>query len=214
MPKKNANIFTTLGASNHCVDDRQEDDYYATDPRALELLLEKEKFNNRIWEPAAGGHHLANTLKNNGYDVITSDIKEYTCEHDFICNFLEANKAVYEIIQGEENKVDILTNPPYKQALDFVKNSLALVNDGCNVIMYLRIQFLEGKERYKFFQENPPKKIYVLSNRFACAKNGQFYETNSKGKETKIGSAISYAWFIWEKGYKGEPIIKWLIDHE
>ncbi len=23
------------------------------------------------------------------------------------------------------------------------------------------------------------------------------------------GSATAYAWFVWVKGYKGEPVIKW-----
>ena len=24
------------------------------------------------------------------------------------------------------------------------------------------------------------------------------------------GSAVAYAWYVWEKGYKGETIIKWI----
>jgi len=37
-----------------------------------------------------------------------------------------------------------------------------------------------------------------------CAKNGDF---ESKKKE---GSAVAYAWYVWEKGYKGETVIKWI----
>ena len=33
-------VFRILGASNHTGDERQEHDYYATDPKAIELLLE------------------------------------------------------------------------------------------------------------------------------------------------------------------------------
>lgn len=39
-------MFATLGASSHSKGNRQEHDYYATDPKALELLLQLEKFNN------------------------------------------------------------------------------------------------------------------------------------------------------------------------
>lgn len=220
MAKKNTNIFTVIGASNHSDNEREENDYYATDPRALELLLEKEKFNDVIWEPAAGGHHLANVLMNNNYNVITSDIKCYDIQPNFIFNFLDANRELYEEICSTYStsntlaKTDILTNPPYKLALPFVKKALEIIDDGCHVIMFLRLAFLEGIERYFFFQENPPKKIYVLSNRFPCAKNGKFYETDKNGNEKKIGSAIAYAWFIWEKGFKGKPTIEWLIEHE
>lgn len=48
-------IYTTLGASNHTEKERHIDDYYATEPKAMELLLEQEKFNPLIWECACGG---------------------------------------------------------------------------------------------------------------------------------------------------------------
>ena len=69
--------------------------------------------------------------------------------------------------------------------------------------MFLKIQFLEGQERYKFFKENPPKKIYVASKRLNCAKDGDFDKYKS--------SAVCYAWFVWQKGYKGSPEIDWII---
>ena len=34
-----------------------------------------------------------------------------------------------------------------------------------------------------------------------CAKNGDFSQYT--------GKAMSFAWFIWEKGYKGDTILKW-----
>ena len=36
-------IFKTLGASSHTEDEREENDYYATNPEALKPLLLKEK---------------------------------------------------------------------------------------------------------------------------------------------------------------------------
>ena len=39
---KNTNIFSTLGASNHSENERQKEDYYATDPRFINHLIEKE----------------------------------------------------------------------------------------------------------------------------------------------------------------------------
>ena len=54
--KSNLNkIYTTIGASNHALDKRQEDDYYATAPRAIDDLLKFETFNHHIWECAVGG---------------------------------------------------------------------------------------------------------------------------------------------------------------
>lgn len=68
--------------------------------------------------------------------------------------------------------------------------------------MLLKLTFLEGQKRKQFFLKNPPKKIYVFSKRITCAMNGEF--------ENYPSSAIAYAWYIWEKGYKGKPTIDWI----
>lgn len=97
---------------------------------------------------------------------------------------------------------DIITNPPYKYRLDFIKHGLSVIDDGQRVALFLKVQFLEGKQRRKFFEENPPKVIYVSSSRLRCAMNGEF-EKYAKSNR------VSYRWFIWEKGFKGEPVIRW-----
>lgn len=68
--------------------------------------------------------------------------------------------------------------------------------------MFLKLTFLEGQARRKLFEENPPKIVYVFSKRVKCAKNGNFENISS--------SAVAYAWFIWVKGFKGEPVIRWI----
>ena len=96
---------------------------------------------------------------------------------------------------------DIITNPPYKYAIEFVKRALSSVSEGHRVAMLLRLSFLEGKSRRVLFNQYPPKLVYASSNRILCAKNGDFENSDS--------SAIAYAWFIWEKGFKGAPTLKW-----
>ena len=97
---------------------------------------------------------------------------------------------------------DIITNPPYKYATEFVRKALEIIPNGNKVAMFLKIQFLEGKERRKLFEEYPPKIVYVSSSRLNCAKNGDFI--------TYPKSAMAYAWYVWEKGYQGNTIIKWI----
>lgn len=53
-----------------------------------------------------------------------------------------------------------------------------------------------------FFKKFPPKYVYVASGRIQCAKKGDF-------NLLKSGTAVAHAWFIWEKGFKGEPILRW-----
>ena len=59
-------VFKALAASNHSFTERQPEDYYATEPRAAELLLENERFDGPIWECACGEKHLSNVFTNWG----------------------------------------------------------------------------------------------------------------------------------------------------
>ena len=95
---------------------------------------------------------------------------------------------------------DILTNPPYKYALSFVEHALELIHSGNKVIMFLKLQFLEGQERKRLFDTKQLSKVYIFSKRQQCGKNGVF----------KGSSAVAYAWFVWVKGSNSDPIIKWI----
>lgn len=56
-------IFKTLGASSHTEKEREENDFYATEPRAVKLLLEMEDFTNaKVWECAAGKGNLSEQM--------------------------------------------------------------------------------------------------------------------------------------------------------
>lgn len=190
--KPNANsVYITMGAANNAKMERENSDFYATDPKAIRLLLDIEKFNNNIWECACGKGHLAEELINRGYNVKSTDLIDRGYGTGGI-NFLECS---------DKFNGDILTNPPYKNAKEFVEKALNLIPVGNKVIMFLKMQFLEGKARKELFETNPPKKIYISSSRLNCARNGEF--------EIYKNSAIAYVWFIWEKGYKGETVIKW-----
>ena len=187
-------VYIALGASNHSDKYRQQHDYYATEPRAIKFLLAEEQFSSVIWECACGEGHLSKVLKQYGFQVISTDLVYRGFGNPITLDFL---KDTIEDFKG-----DIITNPPYKYALEFVQKALESVQLGRKVAMFLKLQFLEGKKRKEFFLQNPPKVVYVSSSRLVCAKNGEFEKSPS--------SAVAYAWFVWEKGFKGNPIIKWI----
>lgn len=178
--------------------ERQEDDYYATPPRAINGLLSKVDLSKNVWEVACGGGHLSDTLIDLGYNVVATDIKDrgaktFTRVHDFL-------NDEHNVFDG-----DIVTNPPYKFATEFVQESLDTITDGHKVCMFLKIQFLEGAKRFKeLYKDNSLKQVLVYSSRIGTAKNADF----DKYKST----AMCHAWFVWEKGYKGLPTIDWLAD--
>lgn len=179
---------------------RAANDFYATRPHDVELLYKYEPsiINGRIWECACGAGHISETLlKLGAKDVFSSDIVDYGYGH--VIDFLA---------DTEHNNFDvIITNPPYKACVDFVMHALDCVNDNGIVVMLLRTLFLEGQQRYtKIFKDNRPKYVYVFVKRTYGLKNGDI--------NNKSSSAMSHSWFIWEKGYKGDTIVRWLYEEE
>lgn len=185
-------VLSAVGISQTAV--REKNDYYATDPKAMHELLKYESFNKNIWECACGEGNLSEVLKAYNYNVYSTDLidRGYADEH---FDFLKSNKK----FDG-----DIITNPPFKYTNEFILKSLESVLEGSKVAMFLKLNYLSGKKRYReIYSKCPPIRIYVFTGRMACAKN-------NKPELFKTGGAMDYAWFIWEKGQFAPTELKWI----
>lgn len=190
MAKKSANVYSTLGASNHAKVRRAQLDLYCTHPKAVEELLKLESLPTQIWEPCDGLGHISDTLAASGHIVRRSDI---------VSRGRDIEELDFLKYDGEIWNGAIVTNPPYYCASDIIRKALSVVADGCKVAMWLRILFLESKARQRLFKEFPPNRVWISSTRIPCSgPDGRFNP-----------SAQGFAWFIWEKGYKGETIVNW-----
>ena len=206
------NVRTTwaqLGASNHTDEDREENDYYATEPKAVELLMNEETFDGTIWENCCGEGHLAEPMKARGYEVISTDLIDRGYGRGGY-NFFDCKECLGD---------NIVTNPPYKFSIEWVLHSLELLQPGKKLALFLPIQFFESDSRYKkIFKKFPPKTVYIAVNRLLCAKNGDFYERDDTGNviykkdgtPKTISSAKAYAWFVWVKGEYGDIKVKFI----
>jgi hypothetical protein len=183
-------VMATLNSSNNTDSIREKNDYYATPPKAVEQLLDLESFQNNIWECACGEGHISKMLIDKGYNVRSSDLIDRGFGDTY--NFLDTNGAVH---------CDIITNPPFSKATEFLEKAMEILFDGNKLVMLLRIQFLEGVKRGELYKKYPPKKVYVASRNMRCAKNGDF--------ENATGNASTYCWFVWEKGFNGKTEIDW-----
>lgn len=188
-------VHSMLGAKNYAYENREVHDYYATEPKATEMLLDLENFSSHILEPSCGGGAISEILINRGYDVVSRDLYDYGFGESGI-DFLKTECLPYR-------DCDIITNPPYSLSVEFVKHGMELLEDGRKMALFLNINFLVSKKRRKeVFDIIPPKKVWISSSRLMCAKNGDF--------DKYIGvRAVNYCWFIWEKGYKGETVLGW-----
>ena len=184
-------LGVTLGASNHSERIRADDDFYSTNPVAIDYLLEHEDFDENIRECACGNGKLSERLKEKGFNVRSTDLVYRDYGEKESVDFLAQN----QVFDG-----DIITNPPYTLALEFVEKALELSNR--KVAMFLKIQFLETKKRYlNLFKDNPPKKVLVFVKRMACYRED---DTSFKS------SAICFCWIVWDKEYDGDTILEWI----
>lgn len=182
---------------------RQPNDLYATRPHDVELLFKYEPsiINGKIWECACGHGHIVKTLQKLGAnDIYASDLIDYGYGYN-VSNFLTdiSHKGEFDTI---------LTNPPYKHTTEFIIHALKQIKEDGRVIMLLPTTTLAGVNRYKkIFQYEPPKYVYVFSrNTYALLV--------AQGEDKISPPWLSHSWFIWEKGYKGEPIIRWLWEEQ
>ena len=173
---------------------REKNDYYATDPRAMVDLLKHENFCKDIWEPACGEGNLSEVLKQHGHQVYSTDIIDRGYQ-DNVLDFLESD------IKWTG---DIITNPPFKYTTEFVKKGLSSIEFGRKLALFLKINYLSGKARYKeIYSKFPPYRVYVFTGRRSCSKN-------NTPEGFKGNNAMDYCWMIWEKGMIGPTELKWI----
>jgi len=180
--------------------ERIDNDYYATPPEATESLLHMFDLSNcnSFLEPACGKGHISEVLKEYYPNKKISST-------DLIDRGYSGGGIDFLNLKSMGHKWDcIITNPPFKLAKEFILKALQLSNK--YVIMFAKIQLLEGIGRKELFDKYPPKHIYVFRNRINPMRNGN--PLDEKGKPW--ASTMCFTWFVWEIGFKGEPTIRWL----
>lgn len=184
--------MTIVGLNRPVGVERQPEDFYATHPCAIPPLMEFLGWTNggkRILEPACGAGHLSFMMETYGHDVTSTDLIDRGYGTGGI-DFLTTQWPPYDAV---------ITNPPYKFAEQFIRKSFEIAPTVC---MFLRLVFLESRKRQDLYQNYPPRYVCVFVDRVPSSKDGLFLPSES--------STVCYAWFIWERGFKGRPEIVWL----
>lgn len=162
--------------------DRPKGDLYHTPKSLVRELLKVENFNYP-WECACGDGAITDVFKEHGMAFCHTDISTGT-------NFLD---------QTHQHNGDIMTNPPFSLWDDFVmkgkeftKNKLCLLG---------RTNYFGTHSRYSEGIWENLSKVYVF-NRYVD------YQTPKRDDGLFCVGVLCTGWFIWEKGYTGDPIIK------
>lgn len=174
---------------------RIESDFYATPIPVVKKLIDRHIFRyGNILEPCAGNGNIINALREYWAWNFTTSIEireaerknlEEHSEQVFICDFLKW--------QPKLEYSTIITNPPYSIAQEIIEHCFEIASPETEIIMLLRLAFLESKKRYDFWQKHPVNELYVLSER-----------PSFTGKGT---DATAYAWFVWNNSNEQKVIV-------
>ena len=201
---------------------RAEFDFY-TEPRwTVDLLIDAEKYQGRVWDPCCGHRTIARAFEARNYPIISSDLVDHP----------DAIQGDFLLHEFDEPEVDhIVCNPPYTLTIEFIREALRRVRKTAAFLVPMK--WLASQTRYDLFQEiGAPARIHILSNRpsmppgqyldpetglFNCddpdpkrdKKTGELKHRWFKGDEPK-GGAIDYCWVVFVPGYGGPTRTTWL----
>lgn len=186
----------------HSVTERGND-LYQTPPEAVRALLSVEPVPLTVWEPACGPGAIVKELRASGRAVVATDLVDYGCPDS------EARRDFLMEREAPAGVPAIVTNPPFKNADEFVAKAIELVPE---VYMLLRVAFLEGLRWYSDGHRNAKglsehlARVHVFAPRL-----DMMHRDGWDGP--KANSGMAFAWFVFQRDWKrtrGEARIGWL----
>jgi hypothetical protein len=174
-------------------------DLYETHAPAVRALLDVESFTGPIWEPACGPGAIVHVLRAAGHKVVATDIANYGCP--------DAHGGVDFLAQehAPEGVTAIVTNPPYRDADEFVRRALELVP---RVAMLLRVLFLASQGRSDILESGQLARVHVFRNRLPMMHRHGWDGPRSS-------PALDLAWYVWDRDHRGPAElhrISWTTD--
>jgi hypothetical protein len=163
-------------------------DFFPTPKWATYALLDNEKFEGDIWEPACGNGAMARVLgiENN---VLATDL-----------DYRGYGQGGVDFLKNTNNVDNIVTNPPYNLAEEFVHQGIK--RSRYKLALLLRMAFVESASRHRtLFSKHPPSRLWAFTERIT------FYPG---GVKTAGSGTTAYAWFVWDKAHDGATELCWL----
>lgn len=152
---------------------------------------EKKATNREVAEPI-----VIDALFNN-YAVPEGEIYDCKLKH-LSARIKELGRIICEPPAriDELDKYHIVTQPVWLEGtLDEILLWLNKLPHGCVACFLLKSTFIGGQKRFNdLFSLYPPKLILQFARRIKC----------------KSGYSHNFAWFIWEKGCRTEPVLRWI----
>lgn len=154
-----------------------------------ERLFEEEEFKGGIYDPACGFGNIVISAMRLGLRSYGSDLV-----------FRGWDSTPQDFLLHHDRHDNFVTNPPFDIIREFTEHALSLARR--KVAIIIPTSRLNAAH---WLRKAPLRRIWLLTPRPSMPPG---HVIKDGGKIT--GGKTDYAWAVMEKGYKGEPEIKWL----
>lgn len=169
-------------------EDRPKNDFYCT-PFSLTWALAKKHKLYDVWEPACGQGSIVKPLTNLNIKVNSSDIDPAFDPTGHSRQFFEFTESLSDTV---------ISNPPFSLWDLFVFHAKMLE---CKRIIYIgKTDYFSADGRSKSGIWNDLKYVEIFNRKVD-------YQTPYREDGFFHVGAMTSAWFIWEQGYTGKPMI-------
>lgn len=166
----------------------RKDDLYESPPEAVHALIRAEKLPRVIWEPACGPGSIVRVLRGAGHQVYATDLVDYDSR--------DQDESGWDFLLEQQLPIGveaIITNPPFKNAAEFVVHALDLCP---RVVMLLRLAFLESSRRAPILDGGHLARVYPFANRLPMMHRDGW-------TGPKVSNPTAFAWFVWDREHQG-----------
>jgi len=166
----------------------RKNDLYESPPEAVHALLKAENLPPVIWEPACGPGSIVRVLRASGRQVYATDLVDYDSQ--------DQDEHGWDFLSERQLPIGvqaIVTNPPFKNASEFVVHALELCP---RVVMLLRLAFLESTRRTPILDGGHLARVHVFKNRLPMMHRDGW-------TGPKVSNPTAFAWFVWDREHRG-----------
>jgi hypothetical protein len=182
--------------------DRNADDWYVEPEWCSRRLFEEEQFEGTIWDPACGLGRIVRSAIDAGHAVKATDIEFRQSTDDPIDDL----KAVADFLTCTDKADNIVSNPPFDIAPQFVLHALALATSKVAIIFPIAcLNAAAGPKKHRWIVGTPLRRVWLMSPRPSMPPG----HVIAAGEEPKGGKA-DYCWLVFDRGYTGAAQLCWL----
>lgn len=182
---------------------RDTHDWYVEPHECSRALFQRESFEGLVWDPACGFGRIVRQANLLGMKALGTDIVKRGELCESVIDFFSDDALYYA---RKHTNLNIVTNPPFGRAEDFVLRAIELLKPGQKLAAILPIVWLAGfSSKRSWLPKSPLKRVYPISPRPSMPPGRVILAGQKPGNGTK-----DYCWLVWEGGFNGHAEVDFL----